>query len=114
MDVLREEVSPELDAFDLICHVAYGQPPLTRKERAAKVKKQNIFRQYGVQAQKVLQALLEHYEDARFFDLEDPAILHQRPFNEMGRPLEIARFFGGNAAYQQAIRKLNDSLYAAS
>lgn len=32
-EVLAEEVGKDLDPFDMLCHVVYGQPPLTRKER---------------------------------------------------------------------------------
>jgi len=114
LDVLREDVNPELDAFDLICHVAYGQPPLTRRERAAKVRKQDIFSKHSEEARTVLQALLDRYADAGQFDIEDPAVLHQKPFNEIGKPLEIARLFGGPEGYKQAIRELEQSLYSAA
>jgi type I restriction enzyme R subunit len=114
LDVLREDVNPELDAFDLICHVAYGQPALTRKERAAKVRKNDAFNRYGEEARAVLQALLDRYADHGVLDLEDPAVLHQKPFNEIGKPLEIARLFGGPDAYHQAIRELENSLYSAA
>ena len=113
-DILGQEVNPELDAFDLICHVAYGQPPLTRKQRAAKVLKNGFFSKHGEEARAVLQALLDRYADAGQFDIEDPAVLHQKPFNEIGKPLEIARLFGGPEGYKQAIRELEASLYSAA
>ena len=113
-DILGQEVNPELDAFDLICHVAFGQPPLTRKQRAAKVRKKDIFSKHSEEARAVLQALLDRYADAGQFDIEDPAVLHQKPFNEIGKPLEIARLFGGPEGYKQAIRELEKSLYSAA
>jgi type I restriction enzyme R subunit len=113
-DILGQEVNPELDPFDLICHVAYGQPPLTRKQRAAKVRKMDLFSKHGEEARAVLQALLERYADAGQFDIEDPAVLHQKPFNEIGKPLEIARLFGGPDGYKKAIRELEASLYSAA
>ncbi len=114
LDILREEVNPDLDAFDLICHVAYGQPPLTRRERAENVRKRDVFTKYGEQARAVLEALLDRYADGGVLDLEDPRILHQKPFNEIGRPLEIAELFGGKDGYHRAIRELEDSLYPAA
>ncbi len=114
IDVLREDVNPELDAFDLICHVAYGQPPLTRKERAAKAQKNDIFSKHSGEARAVLQALLDQYADTSHFDIEDPAVLHQKPFNEIGKPLEIASLFGGIEGYKQAIRELEESIYSAA
>lgn len=114
LDILRDDVNPELDAFDLICHVAYGQPPLTRKERATKVRKENTFTKYGEEARSILQALLDRFADHGILDIEDNEVLHQKPFNEIGKPLEIAGFFGGPAGYQQAIRELEQSLYPAA
>ena len=114
LDILGQDVNPELDAFDLICHVAYGQPPLTRKQRAAKVLNNGFFNKHGEEARAVLQALLDRYADAGQFDIEDPAVLHQKPFNEIGKPLEIARLFGGPEGYKKAIRELEASLYSAA
>ena len=114
LDILRQDVNPELDAFDLICHIAYGQPPLTRKQRAAKVLTEDVFSKHSTEARAVLQALLDRYADAGQFDIEDPAVLHQKPFNEIGKPLEIARLFGGPDGYKQAIRELEASLYSAA
>jgi type I restriction enzyme R subunit len=114
LDVLRDDVNPELDAFDLICHVAYGQPPLTRRQRAAKVLNNGFFSKHSEEARTVLHALLDRYADAGQFDIEDPAVLHQNPFNQIGKPLEIARLFGGPEGYKQAIRELEASLYSAA
>jgi type I restriction enzyme R subunit len=113
-DILGQDVNPELDPFDLICHVAYGQPPHTRRQRAAKVLKNGFFSKHGEEARAVLQALLDRYADAGQFDIEDPAVLHQKPFNEIGKPLEIARLFGGPEGYKQAVRELEASLYSAA
>jgi type I restriction enzyme R subunit len=112
-DALRDDVNPELDPFDLVCHVAYGRPALTRRERAEQVRKRDIFTRYGGEARAVLSALLDRYADRGVLDLEDPAVLHQKPFNEIGRPLEIAGLFGGPEGYRRAIRELEDSIYAA-
>jgi type I restriction enzyme, R subunit len=59
LDALAEEVGRELDPFDLICHVAYGQPPVTRRERAENVRKRDYFARFGEQARAVLEALLD-------------------------------------------------------
>lgn len=34
-EALADEIGRDCDPFDLVCHVAWGQPPLTRRERAA-------------------------------------------------------------------------------
>lgn len=111
VEKLLEAVDREVDLFDLICHVAYDMPPLTRKERANKVKKRNYFSRYGEPARKVLEALLDKYSDEGIENLEDPEILRLKPLNEFGSPLEIFRQFGGSEMYYQSIRELETELY---
>lgn len=65
-EVLAEEVGKDLDPFDMLCHVVYGQPPLTRKERAENVRKRNYFTKYSEAAQAVLDNLLDKYADAAY------------------------------------------------
>jgi type I restriction enzyme R subunit len=108
---LSDEVGKDYGAFDLICHVVYGQPPLTRQERANNVRKRDVFTQYGEQARKVLEALLDKYADEGIVPLEDVAVLKVQPFSAMGRPIEIINGFGGKAQYQQAIKQLEQTLY---
>ncbi|MBL4753703.1 MAG: DEAD/DEAH box helicase family protein [Flavobacteriales bacterium] len=111
---LEEDVGKDYGAFDLICHVVYGQPPLTRKERANNVLKRDVFTKYGEQARKVLEALLEKYADEGITPIEDISVLKVQPFSDMGRPIEIIKNFGGRAQYQQAVKDLENVLYSAS
>ena len=110
---LQKTVDKDLDPFDLICHVAFDQPPLTRKERAENVKKQNYFGKYSDMAKEVLQALLEKYEDEGLESLEDMKVLRLDPFNKLGSPVEIVQEFGGRDQYLQAIHEIEDELYKA-
>jgi type I restriction enzyme R subunit len=111
---LADEVGKDYGAFDLICHVVYGQPPLTRQERANNVRKRDVFTKYGEQARKVMEALLDKYADEGIAPIEDVSVLNVQPFNAMGRPLEIIKGFGGKVQYQQAVRDLEEALYAAA
>ncbi len=88
-------------------------PPLTRKERAEKVKKRNYFTHYGEQARRVLEALLDKYADEGVTHIEETQILTILPFSEFGTPMEIVRAFGGLDRYRQAVHELEDALYAA-
>jgi type I restriction enzyme R subunit len=102
----------ELDVFDLVAHIAFDAKPLTRKERAEKVKKRNYFAKYGDQARAVLEALLEKYADHGITDIEDAAILELPPFNTLGTKTQIRRgIFGSNEAYSKAITELETALY---
>lgn len=111
VDALRNAVNREVDLFDLICHVAFDQPPLTRKERANNVKKRNYFSKYGEQARNVLEALLEKYADEGITNIENMDILRVQPLTDFGSPLEIIKQFGSKEKYLQAIKELETELY---
>lgn len=109
---LEDDISKDLDPFDLICHVAFDQPPLTRKERANNVKKRNYFTKYSEQAQIVLNALLDKYADSGVSEIESIHVLKVQPFDQMGKPMEIAKqAFGNRKGYDQAITELEAQLY---
>jgi type I restriction enzyme R subunit len=113
LDALSEEVGRTLDPFDLVCHVAWGQPPRTRRERADNVRKRDYFTKYSDTAREVLNALLDKYADEGIVPIEDFTVLNVQPITEIGTPLEIINAFGGRDQYLQAIRELEQQLYAA-
>jgi len=112
LEPLAEEVGKDLDVFDLICHVAFDQPPLTRRERADNVKKRHYFAKYSQQAQQVLETLLDKYQDTDLEKIEDIKILTLDPFKNMGSVNELVAAFGGKPAYLNAIYELEKQLYA--
>ena len=111
---LDEEVGSAFDPFDLICHVAFEQKPLTRKERADQVKKRDYFTRYGDLARKVIEALLDKYADDGVLDLENPEIIRLDPLSKLGSPVEIIRAFGGKPAYDAAVHQLSGELYRSA
>jgi len=111
VDALYAAVDKEVDLFDLICYLAYDQPPLTRKERANNVKKRNYFTKYGEQARKVLEALLDKYADEGIENIESMSVLSVPPMNEFGSLTEIIKEFGSRDKYLEAIKELEVELY---
>ncbi len=111
LEPLADEVGKEFDLFDLVCHVAFDQPPLTRRERANNVQKRNYFTKYGEQARAVLQALLDKYANQGIAAIEKMDVLRVQPFDEFGTPVEIIKLFGGKDQYQQALRELEAAIY---
>jgi type I restriction enzyme, R subunit len=111
LDPLAEEVGKDLDPFDLICHVAFDQPALTRRERAENVRKRDVFTKYGPQARAVLEALLQKYQDQGVIDLGDPRILQIPPLDAMGTPLQLIKEFGTRADFMFAVQELQSALY---
>ena len=112
LDALADEVGKDLDPFDLLLHVAYDQPPLTRRERAQRVKKRNVFTQYGPVARKVLDALLDKYADEGIATIESNEVFKLQPFTDLGSPVELVRSFGGRPQYLSALQALEQALYA--
>jgi type I restriction enzyme R subunit len=113
-DELAEQVGHGYDAFDLICHVAFDQPPLTRRERAENVKKRNVFGSYGEETRAVLNALLDKYADGGLKSVESLEILKVEPMTSFGTPIEIINLFGGRPAYLEAVEELEMELYRAA
>ena len=104
----------DVDDFDFICHIAYGKKTLTRRERAERVKKRDVFSKYGEQARLVLEALLDKYMNEGISELENIAVLKNDPFRKLGSPASIAKLFGGKEGYLKAVNNLVQLIYNAA
>jgi type I restriction enzyme R subunit len=113
LEALEQDVGKEFDPFDLICHVAFDQPPLSRRERVNKVRQRNYFSKYGEQVRVVLDALLDKYADEGIEDIEKIDVLKVKPLSDIGTPMEILNIFGGKPKYLQALAELKSQLYEA-
>lgn len=112
LEALAEEVGKDLDPFDLLLHVAYDQPALTRRERARRVKQRDVFTEYGPMARKVLDALLDKYADEGIATIESNEVLKLQPISDLGSPVELIKSFGGRPRYLQALKTLERELYS--
>ena len=111
-DALADEVGKDLDPFDLLLHVAYDMPPLTRRERANRVKKRNAFAKYSEVARKVIEALIDKYADEGVQTIESIEVLRVPPLDKLGTPMELVKSFGGRAQYDAALRSIEHELYS--
>lgn len=109
--IKKDQNMMDVDDFDFICHIAFDQKPMTRRERAEKVKKRDLFGKYGEAAKEVINALLDKYAQLGIYDIESTEILKQSPFTKFGKPSRIAALFGGNDEYRTALRELENELY---
>lgn len=107
----RDHGMEDVDDYDFICHVAFDQKPLTRRERANNVKKRDFLSRYSGVARQVLEALLEKYQDKGVYEIESTEILKLDPFMKLGKPSKIASYFGGREGYLKAVRELEALLY---
>ena len=112
LEPLLDEVGKEFDPFDLICHIAFDQPPLTRRDRANSVRKRDVFTKYGPQARAVLEALLSKYQDEGLVGgLDNVEILKVPPFSAMGTPLQLIKEFGSRTRFEDAVHEMHTALY---
>lgn len=112
LEHLREQVgNEEMDDFDLICHIAYNVPAMTRRERAQAVKDSGYLDQFNEAAKKVLEALLDKYATSSIKDLDDIEILQLNEFKELGSVPNIVKIFGGKEQFLQAAQALENQLY---
>jgi len=109
--IKAEQNMADVDDFDFICHIAFDQKPLTRRERANNVKKRDFLNKYKGAARDILEALLDKYMNTGIYEIEKTEILKLDPFQKYGKPSKIAQFFGGKDGYLKAIKELEEELY---
>ena len=114
LDAVREETGQtDIDDFDLILHLAYDKAPLTRIERVKNVQKRGYLYKYSELAQKVLGALMDKYASEGLKEIEETKVLQLHEFQQFGSPMKIVKAFGGKAAYEQAVKELEDEIFSA-
>ncbi|GAA2983348.1 type I restriction enzyme R subunit [Microbacterium terrae] len=113
-EALAEEVGRDFSPFDLVCHVAFDQPVLTRRQRADNVLATGYWAKYSSKAQATLKALLDKYADEGFEPDHDASVLKIRPFIDIGTPMEIVVEFGGRAGFNSAVEELEHQLYSTA
>ena len=96
------------DLFDVLAHVAYALPPLTREERAAKAKVV-ISTHFNTKQQVFLNFVLSHYvrEGVQELDQEKLTPLLRLKYQnsiadavaDLGKPEEIGKVFAGFQKY---------------
>ena len=114
LDAVIEEV-PELkdyDYFDIICHLAYDQTPIKRKDRIAKVRSGKYLDKYKDKARQIIEGLMDKFGDVGVTNIEDPLILKLDPFAQIAkRPMILTRIFKGQEDYNRAVKELEEELY---
>ena len=116
LDELAERAGlPDADAFDVLVHVAWNEPVLTRYDRARRLRRDHaeFFRKFQPEAREVLDLLLERYALYGVDDLADLRALELEPVNELGTVVEIAERFGTAQRLREAVAEMQRRLYAA-
>jgi type I restriction enzyme R subunit len=113
--VAAQAGKPDADPFDLLCHLAFNAPVLTRRQRADRLKKQEtaFFKYFAPEAREILNDLLEKYAVDGELQFTLPDVLKLPPISQHGSVAEIAQLFGGFDQLGNAVNKLQSLLYAA-
>lgn len=109
--IKKEQNMEDVDDFDFICYIAFNQKPLTRKERADGVKKQDFFNKYNGTAREVLEVLLDKYKNQGITEIVNMGVLRLDPFMKLGKPTKIVSYFGGKEGYISAVADLQNAIY---
>lgn len=109
--IKKEQNMGAVDDFDFICYIAFNQKPLTRKERADGVKKQDFFNKYNGPAREVLEVLLDKYKNQGITEIVNMGVLRLDPFIKLGKPPKIVSYFGGKEGYISAVADLQNAIY---
>ncbi|ASJ11264.1 hypothetical protein A3L12_08140 [Thermococcus sp. P6] len=122
-ELARESIIPELlagilktpdaDTFDVLAHIAFGAPILTRDERAKAFldKKKKVLDALGDQAREVIIALLDKYRIGGIDQISRPEVFRLPPFDKLGYLRGVAEIFGGMDNLKKAINMLERGLY---
>ena len=102
---------PDVDEFDLICSIAYGQPPMTRHMRANRVRQGKFLEKYQGIARDILESLLDVYARLGVAEIDDITVLQNQPMSSFGGVSRIVGAFGGTDAYKEAVRAMQRELY---
>ena len=110
---MEQTNQPDADLLDLLCHVAFNAPLLTRRQRAEKLRrdKSNFFEQYGDEARQILNELLDRYTENGTDQLRLPDALRIAPISDHGNAMEIAAKFGGPEQLRMAVTQMQATLY---
>ena len=106
---------PDADPFDLLYHLAWNAPLLTRRQRAdaAKRRAHDLFAQRSDTAREILSLLLDRYVERGILQFNVLSeLMKVQPFDRYGSPSEIAaRHFGGVRGMKDAVSRLQTALY---
>lgn len=104
---------PRADTFDILAHIAFDAPILSRDERAVAFRnlQGHFLSAFGLEAQDVLLILLEKYRLAGINEIQ-PKIFDVPPFDRMGYAPGVIRRFSGAEPLKKALLQMQKRIYA--
>jgi len=113
--VAAQAGKPDADPLDLLCHLAFNAPVLTRRQRADRGKRQQaaFFNYLVPETREILSDLLEKHAADGALQFTLPDVLQFPPISHRGNVAEIVGRFGGAEQLRNAVDELQVLLYAA-
>lgn len=104
---------PDADEFDLIAHILFKAPIISRDERAKALLdlQKEFIEKYGANAREIIFELVDRYRIAGIDEITDPRIFRTPPFDKMGALKGVIEIFGGLDALKEAIEQIEEGLY---
>ncbi len=108
------EKVPEADEFDLLAHLLFDAPIVTRDERAELFRevKREFMNKFGWRGREAILDLLDHYRLYGLSEIEDPKVFELPAFREYGGLKGILKLFGGVKGLKKLLEEIEKGLYA--
>ncbi len=105
--------APDSDTYDLLAHLAFGQPLRTREERVTMLQNKyaEVLEPYTGTQLEIVEALLDKYTRAGIKELETAEVFRVYPLSSYGDFPRIAGLFGGGKGLREMLGSLENALY---
>jgi len=112
IDALYDKVNDNIDIFDILSNMAYGEEVVSKDDRIEKVKNSDFINEYNDSQKSVIDELLNTYKNHDVVELENIRILEVKNFNKFGGLVPIVNLFGGKDKYLRVISNIKNALYS--
>lgn len=112
IDALYDKANDNVDIFDILSNMAYGEEVISKDDRIEKVKNSDFINNYNESQKSVIDELLNTYKNHDVIELENIRILEVKNFNKFGGLVPIVNLFGGKDKYLNVISNIKNALYS--
>ena len=104
---------PDADPFDILAHIAFGAPIISREQRAEsfEIHSKKFVKSMGEDGQKIILALLERYRVTGIENIVSKNAFDMPPFDQMGHVVGVAKKVGGIDNLKKMISQIESGLY---
>ena len=112
IDALYDKANDNVDIFDILSNMAYGEEVMSKEDRIEKVKNSDFINDFNDSQKDVIEELLNTYRNQDVIELENIRILEVKNFNRFGGLVPIVNLFGGKDKYLNVISNIKNALYS--